>query len=91
MLTLSRHIREHLKSLSENSEELPPELSEEDMIYYLFLIHDVNDDGFLDGHELIAAFTDFGDEHEDVSKFLSLDEVVEMVDHVLQEDDKDGE
>ncbi|KAI8987376.1 hypothetical protein BDF20DRAFT_849875 [Mycotypha africana] len=46
----------------EKAEELgtlPPELGEEDMIYYLFLIHDLNGDGFLDGHELREAFTDF--------------------------------
>jgi hypothetical protein len=55
------------------------------------LIHDVNGDGFLDGHELRAAFTDFGDEHEDATQYLSLQEVTEMVDHVLEEDDLDGE
>jgi Ca2+-binding EF-hand superfamily protein len=85
------HIREHLKSLAEKTDEIPPDLSDEDMIYYLFLIHDVNGDGFLDGHELRTAFTDFGDEHEDATQYLSLDEVTEMVDHVLEEDDLDGE
>lgn len=86
-----RHIKEHLNSFSGKSSEMPPDLNDEDMIYYLFLIHDVNGDGFLDGHELRTAFTDFGDEHEDATKYLSLDEVTEMVDHVLEEDDKDGE
>ncbi|GAA5812375.1 hypothetical protein MFLAVUS_005827 [Mucor flavus] len=85
------HIKEHLNSLSGKSTEIPPDLSDEDMIYYLFLIHDVNGDGFLDGHELRTAFTDFGDEHEDATQFLSLDEVTEMVDHVLEEDDLDGD
>ncbi|KAL9540928.1 hypothetical protein MBANPS3_009415 [Mucor bainieri] len=86
------HIREHLKSLAADaSQEIPDDLKDEDMIYYLFLIHDVNGDGFLDGHELRAAFTDFGDEHEDATQYLSLEEVTEMVDHVLEEDDLDGD
>jgi len=81
-----------LKALaSDASQEIPDDLKDEDMIYYLFLIHDVNGDGFLDGHELRAAFTDFGDEHEDATQYLSLEEVTEMVDHVLEEDDLDGE
>jgi hypothetical protein len=76
-----------------------PDLSEKDMIYYLFVIHDTNGDGYLDGHELRAAFTDFDhdDEHSDNSTtteeqvLIPLGEVTEMVDHVLLEDDKNGE
>lgn len=79
-----------MKALAGTSGEMPPDLSDEDMIYYLFLIHDVNSDGYLDGHELRQAFTDFGGD-EDATQYLSLDEVTEMVDHVLEEDDLDGE
>lgn len=75
-----------------------PELSEKDMIYYLFVIHDTNGDGYLDGHELRAAFTDFDhddDEHANITEqqqeIISLIEVTDMVDHVLLEDDKNGE
>ncbi|KAI8977883.1 hypothetical protein BDB01DRAFT_726913 [Pilobolus umbonatus] len=53
------------------------------MIYYLFVIHDLNEDGYLDGHELMAAF------NEDNS--TQLDEIVSMVDHVLLEDDRNGD
>ncbi|KAI8641086.1 hypothetical protein BD408DRAFT_346815 [Parasitella parasitica] len=59
------------------------------MIYYLFVIHDTNGDGYLDGHELRAAFTDF-DEHDGEDP-LTLQEVTDMVDHVLLEDDKNGD
>lgn len=69
-------------------EQPAPEMSEQDMIYYLFVIHDVNGDGYLDGHELLAAFSDVEDEQ--VAEF-SLEEVTVMVDHVLLEDDKNGE
>ncbi|KAG0740214.1 hypothetical protein G6F57_008201 [Rhizopus arrhizus] len=83
------HIQEHLNSLANNTDEPLPELSDKDMIYYLFLTHDQNGDGFLDGHELRQAFTDFGD--EDGSKYISLEEVSEMIDHVLEEDDLNGD
>ncbi|KAI8983607.1 hypothetical protein BDB01DRAFT_791426 [Pilobolus umbonatus] len=84
------HIQEHLKSL-QTDEDTPSTLSDEDMVYYMFLTHDTNGDGHLDGHELRHAFTDFGDDHVDSTQFLSLDEVTDMVDHVLQEDDLNGD
>ncbi|CEG66072.1 hypothetical protein RMATCC62417_02721 [Rhizopus microsporus] len=84
------HIQEHLNALTNNTDQPLPDLKDEDMVYYLFLIHDQNGDGFLDGHELRQAFTDFGHD-EDVSKYLSLDEITEMVDHVLEEDDLNGD
>ncbi|KAI9020823.1 hypothetical protein CLU79DRAFT_219563 [Phycomyces nitens] len=61
------------------------------MVYYLFVVHDKNADGHLDGHELRAAFTDFEEGDEDPTKFISLEEVTEMVDHVLEEDDINGD
>ncbi|OBZ87805.1 Multiple coagulation factor deficiency protein 2 [Choanephora cucurbitarum] len=77
------HIQEHLKTLNKDNLEL----SEEDAIYYLFVIHDLNGDGFLDGHELRVAMSDF--DHEELD--LSLKEVTEMIDHVLEEDDINGD
>lgn len=67
-----------------------PEPSEKDMIYYLFVIHDTDGNGYLDGHELRAAFTDFDDTQEE-HDLIPLDEVNAMVDHVLLEDDKNGD
>ncbi|ORX52705.1 hypothetical protein DM01DRAFT_1268933, partial [Hesseltinella vesiculosa] len=62
------------------------------MVYYLFVLHDRNGDGHLDGHELRAAFSDFDAEHEeDPTKFVSLEDITAMVDHVLEEDDLDGD
>lgn len=78
----------------DNKSTETPDLSEKDMIYYLFVIHDVNGDGYLDGHELRAAFTDFEHEEghtEEKEELIPLDEVNEMVDHVLLEDDINGE
>ncbi|CEP08295.1 hypothetical protein [Parasitella parasitica] len=83
------HIQEHMKSMTKSDKDDVPDLGEQDMIYYLFVIHDINGDGYLDGHELRAAFTDF-DEHDGEDP-LTLQEVTEMVDHVLLEDDKNGD
>lgn len=81
-----------MKAMSKDDEEKVPELSEQDMIYYLFVIHDTNGDGYLDGHELRAAFTDFDeDEQHGEDQDITLQEVTNMVDHVLLEDDRNGE
>lgn len=70
----------------------PVDLDDKDMVYYLFVLHDRNGDGYLDGHELRGAFSDFDAEHEeDPAKYVSLDDITSMVDHVLEEDDLDGE
>ncbi|PKC10444.1 hypothetical protein RhiirA5_355443 [Rhizophagus irregularis] len=63
-------------------------MTDDDDLYYLFSIHDVNRDGYLDGHELREAFIDdeFGD-----SEGLKLEEIVEMIDHVLLEDDMNND
>ncbi|KAK4508871.1 uncharacterized protein ATC70_013494 [Mucor velutinosus] len=84
------HIQEHMRAMAKDDDDKVPELSEQDMIYYLFVIHDTNGDGYLDGHELRAAFTDF-DEDEIHDLDLTLQEVTDMVDHVLMEDDKNGD
>ncbi|CAG8729371.1 3598_t:CDS:2, partial [Racocetra fulgida] len=68
----------------------PEEISDEDELYYLFSIHDTNQDGYLDGHELRGAFTD---DHEDSdnTNVLKMEEIVEMIDHALLEDDMNNE
>lgn len=69
-----------------------PELSDSELMYYLFVLHDMNNDAHLDGHELRAAFTDFDEtEEDDPTQYVSLEEVTDMVDHVLEEDDLNGE
>ncbi|KAG2235118.1 hypothetical protein INT48_006499 [Thamnidium elegans] len=91
-----QHIQEHMKAMTKDDKSTEtPELSEKDMIYYLFVIHDINGDGYLDGHELRAAFTDFdhedGHTDEEKEELIPLDEANDMVDHVLLEDDKNGD
>lgn len=74
------------------SGESPEKLDENELIYYLFLLHDIDGDNHLDGHELRNAFTDFDEgEEDDPARYVPLDEVTEMVDHTLEEDDLNGE
>lgn len=83
---------EHIKQMAQKGDEPPADLSENELVYYLFVLHDTNNDGHLDGHELRAAFTDFDEnEEEDPTQYVSLEEVTDMVDHVLEEDDRNGE
>ncbi|CAG8765818.1 16179_t:CDS:2, partial [Funneliformis caledonium] len=67
------------------------DLADDDDLYYLFTIHDVNNDGFLDGHELREAFTDNIIGSNDEQPPLKLEEIIEMIDHVLLEDDMDND
>lgn len=88
-------MQEHINAMAKEGQEAP-QLSEQDTIYYLFVVHDTNGDGYLDGHELRAAFSDYEDHNNsngggDQVPLIPLDEVTDMVDHVLEEDDKNGE
>ena len=85
---LIRHVKNHLKDIPGQNLE---ELTEDEELYYLFSIHDVDHDGYLDGHELREAFTDEFADLEEGQSPLSLEEIVEMIDHVLLEDDMDNE
>lgn len=88
----TRHIMEHIKSMAKEGQDPQAKLTENELVYYLFVLHDTNNDGHLDGHELRAAFTDFDeDEEDDPTRYVALDEITDMVDHVLEEDDLNGE
>ncbi|KAG9296396.1 hypothetical protein G9A89_014988 [Geosiphon pyriformis] len=78
------HVKQHLKDLPH-----PPDMTEDDELYYLFSVHDINQDGHLDGHELRGAFTDFT--ASDQEAVLTLTEINEMTDHVFLEDDMDND
>lgn len=62
-------------------------LSEREELMMLFSLHDSNKDGYLDGIELRAAFSDY----EQNDSKLPLQQMLDMVDHVIAEDDIDNE
>ncbi|CAJ0887902.1 5279_t:CDS:10 [Entrophospora sp. SA101] len=76
---IKQHVVEHLKEAN-----LPyGTLKENDELFYLFSIHDINNDGFLDGNELRETFAD--------TDLMDLDDLTKMIDHILLEDDADNE
>jgi len=84
---IRQHVKSHLKDIPGQNFE---ELTDDDELYYLFSIHDVNHDGYLDGHELREAF--IGDDiFENLEQPLKLDEIIGMIDHVLLEDDMNND
>ncbi|KAI7865423.1 hypothetical protein BDF14DRAFT_1825318 [Spinellus fusiger] len=82
------HIQEHINKLAQNGKA--PKLDDKDTLYYLFVLHDKNGDGYLDGHELRASIME-DIMTEDTASAISLDELTEVVDHVLEEDDMNGD
>jgi Ca2+-binding EF-hand superfamily protein len=67
-------------------------LTEKEELMMLFTLHDTNKDGMLDGIELRAAFSDFNDQHTPNSQSsVSLKHMLDMIDHVIGEDDLNNE
>ncbi|ORX81968.1 hypothetical protein BCR32DRAFT_232300 [Anaeromyces robustus] len=60
----------------------------EDDLLYFFTLHDYNKDSELDGNELFASFMDGFDPEVEEKKDLRY--ILEWVDHILEEDDIDG-
>ncbi|KAI9006433.1 hypothetical protein DFJ74DRAFT_712479 [Hyaloraphidium curvatum] len=79
------HKKEHTK---EHIAENVTLKDEDDADLAFFKVTDLNNDGFLDGHELRTAFSDY-DAPED--QRIPVQEVDDMVDHTLREDDRDGD
>ncbi|KAF9356608.1 hypothetical protein BGX26_004998 [Mortierella sp. AD094] len=63
-------------------------LSQKEELMMLFSLHDSNKDGFLDGIELRAAFSDYT-QGEDSN--LPLEKMHNMIDHVIEEDDTNND
>lgn len=61
-------------------------------LYYWFALHDSNDDGKLDGYELLQAFAQWGSDQEDHLLHGNLNSILhsmkQMVDSTLVEDDR---
>ncbi|KAF9426146.1 hypothetical protein BGZ94_006870 [Podila epigama] len=64
-------------------------LTEKEELMMLFSLHDTNKDGYLDGIELRAAFSDFNQGEAETP--LTLQAMNDMIDHVIGEDDTDNE
>ncbi|KAK9728708.1 hypothetical protein K7432_000854 [Basidiobolus ranarum] len=79
---INAHLKEHL------DEEMFQQMKPEDQHYYYFTLHDLDGDEHLDGHEIRHSLTDVKVPN---SIPLTLAELETIVEHVLAEDDTDGE
>ncbi|NP_001161617.1 NSCDNSF-like protein precursor [Saccoglossus kowalevskii] len=85
-----KHIMEHLEGQINKPES---EMTDEELQFHYFKMHDYDNNNKLDGIELVSAMTHYHKEDEgDDAPPLSEAEMEEMIDQILQEDDgnKDG-
>ncbi|KAG0200284.1 hypothetical protein BGX28_006591 [Mortierella sp. GBA30] len=73
----------------EHMGEKAKDLSEKEELMMLFSLHDSNKDGYLDGIELRAAFSDYN--KDSTETVMSLRQMNDMIDHVIAEDDINNE
>ena len=90
--TLSSHIKEHLKEVTDVKEDA---MSDEDLQFHYFKLHDYDNNNKLDGIELGNAMTHFHDEegtNQETTSSYSDEQLANMIDQILEEDDlnKDG-
>ena len=84
------HIKEHLKDEIDLKDE---QMSDEDLQFHYFKLHDYDHNNKLDGIELMNAMTHYHDEDSDgKNPHYTDDEMGHMIDQILEEDDlnKDG-
>ncbi|XP_052272991.1 multiple coagulation factor deficiency protein 2 homolog isoform X2 [Dreissena polymorpha] len=93
----AEHIKEHLKDVVEKPKE---EMTEEELEFHYFKLHDYDGNNKLDGVEITKAITHFHDEEPDKDTgkprppppTLSDKDIEGIIDSILQQDDlnKDG-
>lgn len=84
------HIKEHLKDEIDLKDT---QMSDEDLQFHYFKLHDYDHNNKLDGIELMNAMTHYHDEDGDgKNPQYTDDEMGQMIDQILEEDDlnKDG-
>ncbi|TPX47383.1 hypothetical protein SeMB42_g03343 [Synchytrium endobioticum] len=79
--------RAELEEAAKHAGQPPPQKGDE--VYFFFGISDLNHDGHLDGHELRVAFVKELD--PEARPRTTLHDLEQMIDHVLHEDDRDGD
>lgn len=86
-----RHIKEHLKDEVDIKDE---QMSDEDLQFHYFKLHDYDNNNKLDGIELMNAMTHYHNEEGEEGKApqYTENEMGNMIDQILEEDDlnKDG-
>lgn len=90
----AEHVKEHLKDVVDKPKE---QMTEEELEFHYFKLHDYDNNNKLDGVEIVKAITHFhADEEGDSTKEAQMkvftdQEIANIVDMVLQEDDLNGD
>lgn len=91
----AEHIKEHLKDVVDKPKE---EMTEEELEFHYFKLHDYDGNNKLDGTEITKAITHFHEEDTSEQekkafeqKVFSDEEIANIVDMVLKEDDLNGD
>ncbi|XP_077997825.1 multiple coagulation factor deficiency protein 2 homolog [Glandiceps talaboti] len=82
-----QHIKSHLEDEIGKPEN---EMTDQELQFHYFKLHDYDNNNLLDGIELASAMTHYHEEdegHEGVP--MDEDEIAEMIDQILLEDDTD--
>ncbi|XP_033632893.1 multiple coagulation factor deficiency protein 2 homolog [Asterias rubens] len=82
------HIMHHLEEEIEKSET---EMTQEELTLHYFRMHDYDKNNKLDGNELVQAMTHYHDDHGNDEKTISEKELEEMIDPILQNEDKNSD
>ncbi|XP_053407214.1 multiple coagulation factor deficiency protein 2 homolog [Mercenaria mercenaria] len=91
----AEHIKEHLKDVVDKPKE---QMTEEELEFHYFKLHDYDGNNKLDGTEITKAITHFHEEETSdqekkafEQKVFSDEEIANIVDMVLKEDDLNGD
>ncbi|XP_074652968.1 multiple coagulation factor deficiency protein 2 homolog isoform X1 [Tubulanus polymorphus] len=87
------HIKDHLDGVVKKD---PAEMTNEELEFHYFKLHDYDNDNKLDGLEIVKAITHYNadrsssSENQDTKSYTD-NELSELVDSVLQEEDKNDD
>ena len=87
-MVISRHIKEHLK---EGAEINLDEMSDEELHFYYFILHDYDQNKKLDGLEILYAINDHPNGTDEYPAYHTEEEGAEMVDKVLRRMDQNSD
>lgn len=87
-MIISRHIKEHLK---EGAEVNLDDMSDEELHFYYFTLHDHDQNKKLDGLEILYAMNDHSNGTDEYRGYNTEEEGAEMVDNVLTRMDENSD
>jgi len=81
------HDQQHIKSHLEGQVNVNQQMTNEQLQFHYFKMHDTNNDNMLDGVELIKAITHWHGDDKLAPPKLTEKELEDMIDQILKDDD----